>query len=38
MVGALWLLPGLAYLLVKPEKMHEKTDAPMNAQQRPGQA
>ena len=21
MVGALWLLPGLAYLLVKPEKL-----------------
>ena len=24
MIGALWLLPGLAYLLIKPEKLREQ--------------
>jgi predicted RND superfamily exporter protein len=33
MVGALWLLPGLAYLLVKPEKIHKTKNGEVNAGQ-----
>jgi hypothetical protein len=33
MVGALWLLPGLAYFLVKPEKITQNEGRPQAAKQ-----
>ena len=38
MVGALWLLPGLAYLLVKPEKIRESGGDGINTEEQAVQA